>query len=38
MDKAYSGSPIDALDFEPIFLSTGILVLGGFLVGPGCPH
>jgi len=38
MDKAYSGSLIDALDFEPTFLSAGILVSGGFLVGPGCPH
>jgi hypothetical protein len=30
-----SGSLIDALGFEPMFLSAGILVLGGFLVGAG---
>jgi hypothetical protein len=30
-----SGSLIDALGFEPMFLAAGILVLGGFLVGAG---
>lgn len=30
-----SGSLIDVLGFEPMFLSAGILVFGAFLVGAG---